>query len=1010
MARTQLTSAQVTGSAIDIKSEVVQYVTPTTAAALTGSDIQDIVGALAAAVQRIHGKASSEVFNQAEGTFDTSIFDVNSTGAVTIDSSGGAISIGADDVNQNITIGGDGTRAIQVGAGDGTSTTTVNSRGGTLTLDGTGQTVDIDGAAINIDGTGAISLDGVGNSNWTTLGGTLILSGADGAQVIAGDGEVDITAARGAVDINASAAVTIDAGAASNFSTSAGALTLDGQTGVNIQENGASIIAIADNRNLTVANAAAIDIDGSGAITIDSSGGAISIGADDVNQNITIGGNGTRTIQLGAGDGTTTATVNSRGGTLTLDGTGQTIDVDGAAINIDGTGVISLDGVGNSNFTTLGGTLALSGANGVTLQSGDGELDLTAPAGAVDINAGAAVTIDAAAASSFTTSAGALTIEGKTGVLIKEDGTTVIEVEDDRDVNIASGISGATITLGHGTSETIVGDNLTVTGDLIVVGATTTVSSSNLVVQDSIIGLGISGSAATGDNFNNVGDRAIIFARGAADYSALPALSYDGSEFELATFNASPTSQSMGNHVAGVPLRTGHLKPISDDGAALGDIDERWSDLFLASEGVIDFDNGNFKLTHSANALTIDTTDKLQFRDANSYIHSLTANDLAVVATDVTIDAAGDIFLDADGGNVFFQDGGLNTLVLTNSSGDVTLETHVSNADLVFKVNSGGTFGEVARFDGGDAAFKIASGKELHFGDAGAAMYANQSGYLDIEADRVGLTGSAKGDYAVRIWGEDTDSGVDIDAGNTASGSFRGGYIQITGSQRTDLGSSGHLGLGGATGITAQAGGQIYVKAAQDANSSIFLESLNGGIDIFASGSDAKDDIDIGASRRVRLQSALDAVDAIVIDGGNGPGGGVQIIGGDKNDVISIINSPLEFDDLVTNPTVGASKLYAINNQLMHDGNVLLSGSSSSRAKITTTITASVPSGSALDVAGFDFGGPSNNTLVDVFVNGQLMASGGAADYRGEGSAVTTVSFTFGLEADDIVIFTKSPM
>jgi hypothetical protein len=49
------------------------------------------------------------------------IFDVNATGAVTIDSSGGAISIGADTVSQNLNIGTGGDRYIAIGATNNTS-------------------------------------------------------------------------------------------------------------------------------------------------------------------------------------------------------------------------------------------------------------------------------------------------------------------------------------------------------------------------------------------------------------------------------------------------------------------------------------------------------------------------------------------------------------------------------------------------------------------------------------------------------------------------------------------------------------------------------------------------------------------------------------------------------------------------------------------------------------------------------------------------------------------------
>ena len=45
--------------------------------------------------------------------------------------------------------------------------------------------------------------------------------------------------------------------------------------------------------------------------------------------------------------------------------------------------------------------------------------------------------------------------------------------------------------------------------------------------------------------------------------------------------------------------------PAISDGAALGTSSLMWSDLFLASASVINFDNGDMTLTHSANNLTV---------------------------------------------------------------------------------------------------------------------------------------------------------------------------------------------------------------------------------------------------------------------------------------------------------------------------------------------------------------------------------------------------------------------
>lgn len=46
------------------------------------------------------------------------------------------------------------------------------------------------------------------------------------------------------------------------------------------------------------------------------------------------------------------------------------------------------------------------------------------------------------------------------------------------------------------------------------------------------------------------------------------------------------------------------LRPASNDGAALGESGTAWSDLFLASGGVINWNAGDVTITHSANALT----------------------------------------------------------------------------------------------------------------------------------------------------------------------------------------------------------------------------------------------------------------------------------------------------------------------------------------------------------------------------------------------------------------------
>lgn len=56
--------------------------------------------------------------------------------------------------------------------------------------------------------------------------------------------------------------------------------------------------------------------------------------------------------------------------------------------------------------------------------------------------------------------------------------------------------------------------------------------------------------------------------------------------------------------VTGVLTATAGVRPLANDGAALGSASLSWADLFLASGAVINFNNGNLTLTHAAGQIT----------------------------------------------------------------------------------------------------------------------------------------------------------------------------------------------------------------------------------------------------------------------------------------------------------------------------------------------------------------------------------------------------------------------
>jgi hypothetical protein len=214
-----------------------------------------------------HGTAASEkvLLYNAAGTADDAIKIHSAAGGVTLLAANDSLHIDADGTDADA-LNIDSAGGIDVDASAGltiTSTTmafdpsstfdldaagAITIDGASITLGGDADTAfDIDTSTLDIDASGnvtidagsssGISLDASAASNFTTSAGALTLAGVS----------LDVDATAGAFNIAATAASTI--------TTSGGALTLDGETGVNIQENGATIISVDTSRNIVVGNA-----------------------------------------------------------------------------------------------------------------------------------------------------------------------------------------------------------------------------------------------------------------------------------------------------------------------------------------------------------------------------------------------------------------------------------------------------------------------------------------------------------------------------------------------------------------------------------------------------------------------------------------------------------------------------------------------------------------------------------------------------------------------------------
>lgn len=118
-----------------------------------------------------------------------------------------------------------------------------------------------------------------------------------------------------------------------------------------------------------------------------------------------------------------------------------------------------------------------------------------------------------------------------------------------------------------------------------------------------------------------------------------------------------------------VQLTSTALSPMSSDGTALGTTALMWSDLFLASGSVINFNNGDITVTHSANTLTFAGASSGYIYDA---VNRPSANDGAALGTAAA--SWSDLFL-ASGGVINFANG---NATLTHSSGLITSSVPVS--------------------------------------------------------------------------------------------------------------------------------------------------------------------------------------------------------------------------------------------------------------------------------------------------------------------------------------------
>lgn len=361
------------GTALNLGSDAsADAINVGTGAAARTITIGNVTGATALALNS--GTGSITLTSTGTGDIVLSSADtvlVDSAGVLELNSSAGVISIGNDDVDQNINLGTDGERVTTIGSNNGAANLVLESGTGGLDIGvaASAQAITVG----NITGTSSIAML-VGTGNFT-LDGVAGSTYNIGASTTSGTVTIGGTAQTGDFNLGVSSGIM-----AMNLVTGNGAKTLNVATGV----SGNTVnLATGVNTSAQVVNIS------SGASAADSTVNILS-------------GNGS------AGTQTLNALTGTRAGALNL-ATGAAAHViavgsaSAGAVTVDTAAGISLDAATASNFTVTGAAdLSLISTAGSVLVNGEeavvDAIQIQSAAGGIDVNAALEINIDSSEA------------------------------------------------------------------------------------------------------------------------------------------------------------------------------------------------------------------------------------------------------------------------------------------------------------------------------------------------------------------------------------------------------------------------------------------------------------------------------------------------------------------------------------------------------------------------------------------------------------------------------------
>ena len=632
-----------------------------------------------------------------------------------------------------------------------------------------------------------------------------IASLGSGVTGIAAPTEIDLTAPT--IDINASSEVNIsgDVDVAGHDASSAG-LKLGGTL---VTSTAAELNLVDGSSANTVVNSKAVIYGSSGEIkgnalsgttvTVDAitSTGVSTFGSS---KHTTLSGT---TVQVNQGnlyiDGgrvlTTATELNLLDGDTSVGSSITIATTDGLIVNDGGTTKLvpmsDLEVFMESNLDTLSNVTTVGALNAGSITSGFGNIDNGSST--LDTGAATVASLVCTAAGTFGGGYGSTGATISTAGVIQADGN--IETAgsfvigsadmDETDLEKLDGITNGTAaankalvldankaigTISHLTASNIKCDTLDVR-EINSISETAL----TLEVVDKTILAGLSGSSS---DVNNGGYQI----GGTIGDGGMARMLWSDTGQALMFYSGSSAQIAIGKDVIG---------PTANDGAALGMATQAFSDLFLASGAVVNFNNGDVTMTHSANTLTV---------AGGTLAAAATTATTLTTSGRVQVDDTTEATSTTDGS--LQTDGGLSVAKSVVVGDDLDL---LSNG-AILNIGNGSKF--TLTDQNSNNTVMASANHRLAFGDAGEYITGDGTDLSiissgDLKIDPAGGTVDVDGNIV-----PNSDSADDLGASGTAWANL---YVDAI-----DLNGQGNISMGGTGRIDLDADDDTSIRASAD--------------------------------------------------------------------------------------------------------------------------------------------------------------------------------------------------